>query len=891
MTRVQPDAIRRKVAAWLVEQDGADAIALSAAPAWNGDPHLAIGDIRLRVVPCETPLAARAALHDREESEKLVLLTELSEAELGEGILAHLSKQTVRRVDAWELVRQMFGGATLDPALPRTGNWVAAALGDHMPADGWHAPAGTALTKDHALRCLAAEILGIPHDRLDVAGLLQWTRDAAAQMTFTALPPETAKGLATYLADTAGPAAAPIMSAVRAGHGVDALPMGLLAAVLWPRSDPTPAAAVDLAVARTRLEPRFGGARLTPGQAAALQDAAEAWVDRTIDSDDEHDRRQARQILRRAESLAAEIDITEHLGSSILLPSGFGQRLRTFAAAVRTAVAAPAPAPAARAQAAFSDVESHHAADRQRLETARMALRMLRWLAVAETPPPGTPLDAVNRHVRVDGWVDRARLDLFAGDVDPDVAQAYREVYRAVDQRRRNHDEQFADLLAAATRAELEPGAMLRVEDVLDRIVQPVVDGGRRALLLIMDGMSMAAATELGESLARHGSWLELTRNGGPRSGVLAALPTVTQVSRCSLLSGRIAVGEQQAERAAFTKRFPHGILLHKGDLRAASGEAIDPDVRAALEDPARPVVAAVINTIDDALDRSEPGTVVWDTHTVPALRDLFTAAQDRVVIMVSDHGHVVDRGPEAITRRSDTSENRWRPATQPVGEGEVVVSGSRVALGGGTVVLPWREEIRYGPRKAGYHGGASPAEAVIPLLVFTAGDESALPGWAPAPVASPDWWREALTVPEEQPDVTRKANRRKGPVAPQTAGLFELPEPVSNTPPTTSPADDLVTALLASPLYRQRRGSRGILPDDRVAALLKALLAGGGRATLDTLAAHAQIPAHRIHGTVTVLRKLLQVEGYPVVTVDADGVTVLLDRPLLIEQFGLDTP
>jgi ATP-dependent helicase Lhr and Lhr-like helicase len=153
---------------------------------------------------------------------------------------------------------------------------------------------------------------------------------------------------------------------------------------------------------------------------------------------------------------------------------------------------------------------------------------------------------------------------------------------------------------------------------------------------------------------------------------------------------------------------------LHKGDLRAASGEAIDPDVRAALEDPARQVVAAVINTIDDALDRSEPGTVVWDTHTVPALRDLFTAAQDRVVIMVSDHGHVVDRGPEAVTRRSDASENRWRPATQPAGEGEVAVSGSRVALGGGTVVLPWREEIRYGPRKAGYHGGASPAEAVI---------------------------------------------------------------------------------------------------------------------------------------------------------------------------------
>ena len=40
-----------------------------------------------------------------------------------------------------------------------------------------------------------------------------------------------------------------------------------------------------------------------------------------------------------------------------------------------------------------------------------------------------------------------------------------------------------------------------------------------------------------------------------------------------------------------------------------------------------------------------------------------------------------------------------------------VLFRGSRVAKGGGAVVLPWREELRYGPRKAGYHGGASAAE------------------------------------------------------------------------------------------------------------------------------------------------------------------------------------
>ena len=77
--------------------------------------------------------------------------------------------------------------------------------------------------------------------------------------------------------------------------------------------------------------------------------------------------------------------------------------------------------------------------------------------------------------------------------------------------------------------------------------------------------------------------------------------------------------------------------------------------------------------------------------------------------------------------------------------------------------------------------------------------------------------------------------------------------------------------------------------PDERVAAMLGVLLAGGGRATKDTLAARAGVPAHRIAVAVTALRRLLQVEGYPVIEVDPDGQTVKLDEALLREQFGLE--
>lgn len=901
MTRdaVRPAAVRRKVESWLQEDDRQPAIALRARPAWDGDPMLTVGQTTARIVACPTPLAARSALREIREGERLVLLTELNDTELGDGILAHLSRHTVRSIDPWDLVRQMFGLKHLDPTFTDAarggGRWIADALTEYAPAEGWPVPPGTVLTRDFALRCLTMRLLRLGDDDLDIAGLLQSTTLPQPQLDFIALPTPVVNGVTRFVADAAGPAAVPVMCAVRAGHGVDAIALGLLASALWPQRA-TGEPATQVVVARTRLERYFGGTRLTDTQARAFAAAAEAWVDRALDSGA---RTEVARMLTRAETIAAQIDAQALLGGSDLLPAGLTGRLHAFASAVRLALPAAgtaAPELVAAAQRALGPVEQHRAGTPGRVETARMAVRLLRWLSDPDTPAPPTLLAALDRQVTDDGWVDRARLDLFAGDVDPHVADAYRQLHQVVDARRARHDEQFARLLAADTAADAEPGTLLRVEDVLEKVVQPIIAHGRRALLLVLDGLSVAASTELAESLTRSGSWLELTPAGGARTGVLAALPTITEVSRCSLLSGRIAVGGQAQEQAGFRQRFPNGILLHKADLRAGAGAALDAEVVTAIGDAFTPVVAAVVNTVDDALDRSDPGTIVWGEDTILAVKDLLALAQDRVVVIVSDHGHVIDRGPEAVVRTTADRDNRWRVADQAPGDGEIAVTGARVAKGGGSVVLPWREQLRYGTRKAGYHGGAAPAEAVIPLIVL-ATDETAVPGWSGAPVASPAWWREA--APDLEPVSTAAPPRPRAAKAPkqpvQDTALFDLTPAMA--PPAAAPAEpqaapvSLVEQLLAGKVYQQRKDTRAPLPDERVAALLNALLAGGGRATMDTLAAHAGVPAHRINGTVTALRKLLQIEGYPVLTVDADGQTVKLDTGLLAEQFELDRP
>src|SRR5690606_11992778 len=100
----------------------------------------------------------------------------------------------------------------------------------------------------------------------------------------------------------------------------------------------------------------------------------------------------------------------------------------------------------------------------------------------------------------------------------------------------------------------------------------------------------------------------------------------------------------------------------------------------------------------------------------------------------------------------------------------------------------------------------------------------------------------------------------------------------------------DLAQALVASDTFAARRGLAGRHPVDAgiVSSVIGALEAGGGRAHRDTLAAVAGIAATTFAGLLAALRRVLNVDGYSVIELDADGVTVLLDVDLLREQFEL---
>jgi hypothetical protein len=553
---------------------------------------------------------------------------------------------------------------------------------------------------------------------------------------------------------------------------------------------------------------------------------------------------------------------------------------------------------------AWTAVETHRlAVDDVRMPAVRAAVRLVRWLA--HDTAAGPQLAAlVDRHRDADAFVDSAVNDAATGVGEPDLGAALESVLAVVRQRRDAHDRAFADALAVHTgddpATERGPSGrryrgVRHLEDLLPDVVLPLA---REAptLLLVMDGMSVAVAAEVMADILTDlaGGWAEAVLPGERRrAAALAVLPTLTDVSRASLLCGELRVGQQAEERRGYGELLrAHGApkqppLFHKGPLDSAQpGYALASDVAAAVDDlSGQPLVTCVLNAIDDALDRSDPGGTDWGREAIRHLRPLLDRARraGRIVMLTADHGHVIERRTGAQRPYPGISSGRSRPGNgPPPGDGEVLVSGRRVLRHDHRAVLAVDERLRYGPLKAGYHGGASPAEALVPVCVLVPG---AVPSGTTLQVAGPqepEWWRApaATAVPAMAREPAPEAVPTLFDTAPDSA--LALPAPATGA---------VADAVLRSDPYRQQRriADRVAVDDAQVRELLMALLAAPGhRLAPRSAAAALQVSPAALRGALAHVLRLLNVEGYPVLALDPDGATVVLDEPLLREQFGV---
>jgi hypothetical protein len=489
------------------------------------------------------------------------------------------------------------------------------------------------------------------------------------------------------------------------------------------------------------------------------------------------------------------------------------------------------------------------------------------------------------------GWVDLALSHVWAGDdAHPGLKRTFRAVHDRVAARRRELDRAFAAHLAAWVAADSPPGSLLTVEQILDRVVAPVAhQGDRPVLLVVLDGMSAAVAADLADDLTRQ-HWVEHDPLGGTREarrrGALAAVPSITAVSRASLFAGGLRRGDAAAERAAFGThprwRGRPVRLFHKGLIAGGAGEVLDQELETALGQPDT-LVAVVINTIDDALyygrEGAEPG---WRVAQVGPLRTLLDHARyhERAVVITSDHGHVPERD-SVFHGAQESPSARHRISPAPAGAGEVELVGPRVVAEHQRVVALWDPAARYLSRRAGYHGGVSLAEMTIPVMAFLPWNAAAPSGWVRLGERHPAWW---LASPPATAPVAAATPRprpgRRPPPTPAGEALFEL---------TPSRTRSLVDAVLDSEMFAAQHAlTPRKVPLPKIRGALLALVDANGLLSVTAVAERAGERPERAAGFVTTLQRIFNVDNYPVLSVVDDGRTVRLELALLREQFAV---
>ncbi|TDQ53764.1 BREX-2 system phosphatase PglZ [Actinorugispora endophytica] len=882
---------------WL--PSGARAVALRAAPVWHGPDEVEIEHggrpVRARVAVAPTVLAALAELGrpPAPGADRLVLLTPCEEAELGPSLLGRLLCHEVFTVDSWELLADELGLRMLDPRLhSREWSWLAEALRDVGSAAEWRRAAAV-LKLDDAVRRVAAIRFGQEAgDRIDAAALLDWTRRPTLVTRFGELREDEHRGLRAHLERETGAVARVVFRMLDKGQVHDAIPAGLVFRELLAADGAGRPGAPE---ARARAEERFVGSPAPrPETLSRFAESSEAVLLRMMDGE-EHDA--AVQAGDRAEEILAELGADGIAADSRVLGTGLQARLAALGAEIGAAVRPGAPDPEPRdlapVEEALTRLWEHRRFDAASPwgADAVAAVRLTRWLASAPKEPR-TVAEGVAAHIADTAWTDRAASRIWSSRTEvAALRSAYRGLYARVRDRRAEIDEAFARRVAAWTEVSAHTDGLLLAENILQRIARPLAAAGHAPLVVVLDGMSAEVAVQIGAEIAAGGRFTEIARSARGREGALATLPSVTTCSRASLLCGRLTTGGQSEEREGFATLWGQrsgrprpATLLYQRDLEAGVGEALPEAVQDAVADTER-VVAAVVNIVDDALgDGREADSAGWRIEQIGKLGALLEAAAraGRPVVLTSDHGHVWDRGESTRTEKGEAA--RYR--TGEPGERELLVTGDRVLAGGGRIVVPWDERVRYTSRKEGYHGGISTAEMVIPVLVFAPDAALAPREWAALRPAQhePAWWTQPLTVEPRAgaaPEGAGPAGKTRRSAPAQEAALFGADEAHGGT---------LGERVTESPAFEASRSQVPRGPSgEEVAAVVDTLVQAGGarpRLPVGAVAEAAGKEPYRAVRFLKMVAKVLNVETFPVLTLTDAERAVELNTGLLREQF-----
>ncbi|HEX7379713.1 MAG TPA: BREX-2 system phosphatase PglZ, partial [Pirellulales bacterium] len=736
--KARVESIRRKV-------DKVRPIGIHTAGRWIGDNKKSDGDQTYLIYQCDSPLAMRLALRERTESGATkVLLTTLDESDLSQDILLRLTKRQLFSINRWDIVRSFFQAREIDPRLIQH-PWIADALLKLFPARDYPPARGGFVDADMVWSLLLQRTIGLAAENPDATAILKWSIDADAVRRFQQAADVFRDGAAAWLAEKAGPVAKVILRCVARSETPDALPLGLALGVVYHAS-----AAGRLERAAGKLEQRYLGGDTPDRVVVERWSAAAGEVVRLQLTDNKVQHQQ----LARADEILREVQAEgfAYLGNTS--PLGFDQRLARLGSQLAEIMEGSGRVGNARPTADFKalrqsreQIREHALAgeedQRRRLQRVEMAMRLVRWLGQRRQEGPakaGSFAEAAAGQLREGGFVDWARLVLRSGDPVPELSRAFARLFDEVTKIREEQSREFAVLLRDWTAAGSTGDDIIPVERVLEQVVAPLA-AKNPVLVIVIDGMSVAVCRELLADVTRH-EWFAACEPGRTLNRpAIATIPSVTEFSRTSLLSGRLRQGSAQDERPGFAEHpellarcrpgYPP-ILFHKVSLQQTEDAVLAAEVRDAIGSSHRKVVGVVVNAVDDHLLKGEQIDTRWTRDEIKVLPSLLHEAANahRIVILLSDHGHVLDCQMEGQAAEGG---ERWRVDDGKPSPRELRIEGARVGVEGRRLIAPWTEKVRFGVKKNGYHGGLNPQEMVVPIAVLTTSTDFP-DGWTEMP-------------------------------------------------------------------------------------------------------------------------------------------------------------
>ena len=412
-----------------------------------------------------------------------------------------------------------------------------------------------------------------------------WTRPpcwsgpgtSSGSATFRQLPEDERDGLADWLRDSVGPVARAVFAMLEHAEVADAVSLGL---ALRGLAEPgARRRRTQVTTALVRAEERFfGGHSPDDKDLRAFSEAAESLIGRWSDGPNAL---LAGELCIRAQQILTELGAGDLAASSPILDAGFEARLANLADVLTGLLPEPQPIDLRGAEDALDLVTDHIRSRAHEAEcaAAEAAVSLARWLAIPETVP-GTLADSAMRMLRDWAWADRALAVVASGGTGgcrswppPTPCSA-----RPWSSGGPGWTGSFAQKLAAWTEVSASTDELLLVENVLERIARPVAER-RLPLIIVLDGMSATVGSQLAEDIVAERRWIEVGRREDGREPVIATVPSITSISRTSLLSGKLRTGGQAEEHAGFAAfwRPRTSRLFHKGDLQGPPGTATEP--------------------------------------------------------------------------------------------------------------------------------------------------------------------------------------------------------------------------------------------------------------------------------------------------------------------------